>query len=52
MALHWHYRGMTEQDLAGFIQTLLLLVGVDALSFAFAWILLKWKSNISMLHVS
>ena len=43
---------MTDEALAGFIQTLLLLVGVDALSLAFAWILLKWKSNISMLQVN
>ena len=49
---YWHYLGLAEDDLWGFCQTLILLCVVDALSLAFAWIFLKWKSNISMFQVT
>ena len=48
---YWHYKGLKDDQLSGFVRILLLLVLVDAASLVFALIFLKIFCNINMIQV-
>ena len=49
---YWHYKGLEDDDISGFVGILLILVSVDAASLIFALIFLKASCNINMLQVN